>query len=219
MHRRDDRYVFLHRHDRAGKPAIRYNRGRLVDVGDRESDRLGVGQGPVGRLDIDLVDIVAVGICRCFEVGLRNDRENAVLRVDGEARRVRTADDPVGDGCVFGILRDDHARHGRTFRQCDGRGAVASHRCDDRRLVDVRDGDRERRLGGQAAGIRRPHDNHVRRIGFRVEDRTRRNGQRTRDGIDQEPPACITARDEAVGQRIADVRVLSRDGSDKRSSG
>ena len=85
LDRGDDRCVFTHRHGGAGQAVVGNNSGRFVDVGDREPDGLGVGQGPVGGLDIDLVDIVAVGVCRCFEVSPRDDREGTVLRVDGKA--------------------------------------------------------------------------------------------------------------------------------------
>ena len=77
-----------------GAAAVRGDdRGVVVDVGDRDGDGLGVGQGAVGDLHRDVVDIVAAGIGRALGVRRGDEGQRAGGGVDGELGGIGAADD------------------------------------------------------------------------------------------------------------------------------
>ena len=141
-----------------GAAAVRGDDRRVVvDVGDRDRDGLGVGQGAVGDLHRDVVDVVAAGIGRGLEVGGRDEGQHAGAGVDRELGGIGAADDRIGQGRAgIGVGRGDRGDRGGVLGDVDRRGGAAAVRGDDRGVVvDVgdRDGDG---LGVGAACRRRP---------------------------------------------------------------
>ncbi len=67
---------------------------RLVDVVDGDRHQLGGGKITVADADLDLIDVVFVGVRRQLEVTRRGKGQRSGISVDGEQRRV----DTTGDG-------------------------------------------------------------------------------------------------------------------------
>ncbi len=128
-------------------------RDAFGDVGHRDVDRRGHDGVVVGHADLDLVDVVAVGIVRRLEIGRRQETEMAGESIDLKPVAVGAAGDEVGHPLAFGIERFEHADVVAVLVQLPLRLA------DERRgLVDVGDGDRERLRVGEGAVAGRDRD-------------------------------------------------------------
>src|SRR4051812_45426119 len=76
----------------AGPRPVRGDHGRVVvDVGDGDGNRLGVGQGAVGDLHGDVIDVVATGVGRILVIGRRNKRQGTGRGIDRELGGIRAA--------------------------------------------------------------------------------------------------------------------------------
>ena len=83
-------------------------------------------------------------ILRGFVIRGRNEAEFAAAGIDGEACRIRTADNVVGDRVATVGVGRIHSRDGRgVFRNVDRGGVFATIAVDDRCVVDVADQDRK----------------------------------------------------------------------------
>ena len=121
-------------------------RGEVIGRRHRDGHILAVRQRPVGRRDGDVIDVVAIGIGRAFEIRRRYEGNLAGIGVDGEQGRV-IAGERIGQRIAVRVRRRrGKDRRGEIFRDRHrvGRG---HHRC----LIHIVDGDLDIVLAGQLA--------------------------------------------------------------------
>ena len=176
----------------------------LVDVADVDREGLAVGQAAAVS-DPDR-HVVAGGVLEVEQRAVR-DGDLAGGAVDGE-----TATGVVRQckACRIGRIRircrDSAHRRPVGGILVDG---VAGQRQVHRRLVLVRDGDREDLGVGQPAGIGDPDRDVVTARGLEVEQSAVRHGDLTRGGVDGEAPAGVVC--QAIGGAVAGIGVGRRD--------
>ena len=69
---------------RCGSASIRTDRRYIVDIRDRDGDRLHAGVGTVADRDIDQVSVVGVAVGRGEYIGCRDEAQGATGAVDGK---------------------------------------------------------------------------------------------------------------------------------------
>ena len=180
---------------------------------------MGRGEHTIRRLDDDVIDVVSAGIGPDLMVGARDKTEHARHRVDREQRHVGTADDRIGHRRAAVRIRCRHHRHGAAvLGNRHSPAAATAVRGDDRRLVDVADGDGDR-LGRGEGSVRHLHRHVVDIVGVRIVWRLeiRDGGEPQLAGVrvDQEAPTVDTAGD-AIGQGCSGIGIGATDRRDRR---
>ena len=106
---------------------------RFVDVGHGHREALGVDQGAVADLHAEVVNVVAAGVARGFEIRCADEAEHAGRGVDAELGGVDAAADRIGQRAAdIGIGRGDAGDDAVVLSHADRRAGAAAVARDDR---------------------------------------------------------------------------------------
>ncbi|MEZ5728589.1 MAG: hypothetical protein R3E48_11595 [Burkholderiaceae bacterium] len=192
----------------------------VVDRGDRDADRLGLGAPePVVDLDGEVVDVVGTGVERGLVVGGGEKAERARNAVDDEQGRVGAARGRVVGRTTVDVGARDGGDGGRVLGDVHpGRGTTTIGR-DHRRLVGVGDGDRDRLgIGPPGAVVDLDGDVvDVVRAGIErgLEVGGGEEAERSRHTVDREEGGIGAADDGVVHRLGGQVGVGRRHGGDR----